>query len=568
MASPDEAPHDEPPGATTPLAAEPFDGFQPCASAGPAEGNAEDNRCPTEDFEPDTIGFARPDEASDNSASSDLHLIPGAPVGHGRYRLLLSYDGAENLQFWQALDTRLHLHVALTLVDPHGTMTDEAIQTIVSRTLALSRLDVPGIARVLHVARSAHGAIVVSEWVRGATLAEVADTGPAPIGAARAMQSLAAAAEASHRAGVALSIDHPSRVRVSVDGQVTLAFPATLPDATPEADLRGIGACLYALLVDRWPLPQSGPPSSLASAEIETEARPKDPAAIDPAIPFQVSAAAAGALRSYGGIRSATTLLSMLQRVTAEAGPAQPNALLPKVSNPPAPRPRAARWRRHWPMEAVRGTRRNGPLIGLAVGAAAIVAVVLLVAAELSRIVGNGNTGVSPDKDRLGLHASTPPPPAPAAAGRSLVVKPVKATVFSPSGDADNPQSAGLAIDGNPGTAWSTDTYFDAAPFPIFKEGVGLLLQLPQPTKLNGVTVDVDSSGTVVQIRSAPTATPAKLDDTAALTAPTPLQPGHNSIPVSSPTPSSNLLVWISTLGTTGGKSHSDISEVTLQSAS
>jgi hypothetical protein len=164
-------------------------------------------------------------------------------------------------------------------------------------------------------------------------------------------------------------------------------------------------------------------------------------------------------------------------------------------------------------MEAVRGTRRNGPVIGLAVGAAAIVAVVLLAAAELSRLVGNGNTGVSLDKDRLGLHASTPPPPAPAAAGRSLVVKPVKATVFSPSGDADNPQSAGLAIDGNPGTAWSTDTYFDAAPFPIFKDGVGLLLQLPQPTKLTGVTVDLDSSGTVVQIRSAPTATPAKLDD-------------------------------------------------------
>jgi putative peptidoglycan lipid II flippase len=194
--------------------------------------------------------------------------------------------------------------------------------------------------------------------------------------------------------------------------------------------------------------------------------------------------------------------------------------------------------------------------------------VLLLAAAELSRIVGNGNTGVSLDKDRLGLHASTPPPPAPAAAGRSLVVKPVKATVFSPSGDADNPQSAGLAIDGNPGTAWSTDTYFDAAPFPIFKDGVGLLLQLPKPTKLTGVTVDLDSSGTVVQIRSAPTATPAKLDDTAAVTAPTPLQPGHNSIPASSPTPASNLLVWISTLGTTGGKSHSDISEVTLQSTS
>ncbi|BCI92481.1 hypothetical protein NIIDMKKI_76870 [Mycobacterium kansasii] len=77
-------------------------------------------------------------------------------------------------------------------------------------------------------------------------------------GAIRAMQSLAAAADAAHRAGVALSIDHPSRVRVSIEGDVVLAYPATMPEANPQDDIRGIGAALYALLVNQWPLPESG----------------------------------------------------------------------------------------------------------------------------------------------------------------------------------------------------------------------------------------------------------------------------------------------------------------------
>jgi hypothetical protein len=125
-----------------------------------------------------------------------------------------------------------------------------------------------------------------------------------------------------------------------------------------------------------------------------------------------------------------------------------------------------------------------------------------------------------------------------------------------------------LAIDGDPATAWSTDTYFDAEPFPKFKDGVGLLLQLPEPTSLKAVTIDLDSTGTVAQIRSSANATPAKLSDTAELSPPTPLRPGHNVIRVNtSAAPTTFALVWISTLGTTGGNSHSDISEVTLQSA-
>jgi hypothetical protein len=147
------------------------------------------------------------------------------------------------------------------------------------------------------------------------------------------------------------------------------------------------------------------------------------------------------------------------------------------------------------------------------------------------------------------------------------IVKPVSATVFSPSGAPDNPQKAGLAIDGNPDTSWSTVTYKDPVPFPNFIEGEGLVLHLSEPTALSAVTIDLSSTGTEVQIRSSPTETPAKLDDTTELTPTTPLQPGHHRIAVHDRTRTSNVLVWITKLGTTDGQSRTEISEITLQAA-
>jgi serine/threonine protein kinase len=145
------------------------------------------------------------------------------------------------------------------------------------------------------------------------------------------------------------------------------------------------------------------------------------------------------------------------------------------------------------------------------------------------------------------------------------IVKPVSATVFSPDGAPDNPQDAELAIDGNPNTAWSTVTYKDPDPFPKFIEGMGLLLHLSEPTALSAVTIDVSSTGTQVQIRSSTTEAPAKLADTVELTPNISLRPGHNRIAVHNRTKTSNVLVWISTLGTTNGESRTEISEITLQ---
>jgi putative peptidoglycan lipid II flippase len=55
------------------------------------------------------IAFAPPREPAIESATSDedVHLIPGATIAGGRYRLLVFHGGPPNLQFWQALDTAL-----------------------------------------------------------------------------------------------------------------------------------------------------------------------------------------------------------------------------------------------------------------------------------------------------------------------------------------------------------------------------------------------------------------------------------------------------------------------------
>ncbi|WP_310784795.1 serine/threonine-protein kinase [Mycobacterium sp. Z3061] len=147
------------------------------------------------------------------------------------------------------------------------------------------------------------------------------------------------------------------------------------------------------------------------------------------------------------------------------------------------------------------------------------------------------------------------------------IVKPVSATVFSPDGTPDNPQDAKLAIDGDPNTGWSTVTYTDAVPFPKFIQGMGLMLHLSEPTALSVVTLDVPSTGTQVQIRSSPTEKPAKLADTTEIAPTTSLEPGRNRITVTSKTKTSNVLVWISRLGTTNGQSRTELSDITLQAA-
>ena len=247
-----------------------------------------------------------------------------------------------------------------------------------------------------------------------------------------------------------------------------------------------------------------------------------------PQIPFQISAAAARAVQDGGGITTASTLLNLMQQVTAEADRTE---LISPVEQP-APRPpsrlRAAAGLRGWGDldEEQRSRRRKGLLIGLSVGGAIIVVALMILAWALKGLFGDVGVNTTINAPAIGANSPTP-----GATTSVTDVKPLRATVFSPEGVADNPGTAGLAIDGNPSTAWSTDTYSDSVPFPGFKNGVGLMLQLPEPTKLSAVNVNLSSTGTRIQIRSATTDSPASLEDTTKLTDPHRYSPDRTGSP-------------------------------------
>ena len=85
-------------------------------------------------------------------------------------------------------------------------------------------------------------------------------------------------------------------------------------------------------------------------------------------------------------------------------------------------------------------------MIGLGVAGAIVLVALIVLASVLSKIFGDVGGGI--DGDQLGLNPPTSSAPGDSGATGG-VVKPVRATVFSPEGGADAPALAGLAIDGD-----------------------------------------------------------------------------------------------------------------------
>jgi putative peptidoglycan lipid II flippase len=508
-------------------------------------------------------------------------LIPGASVAGGRYRLLADCGGSRGLRFWQALDVKLDREVALTFVDADQKAADnsghDGPQAILSRTLRLGRINSPGLARVLDVVRGSSGGIVVAEWTPGRSLREMAETAPSPIGAARAVRALAAAAELAHRGGGSLSIDHPDRIRISASGDAVLAFPGTLADADAQSDVRGLGAMLYALITARWPIRSGVVTGSAATvgglppADFGSDGTPVEPRQIRPEMPFEISAVAVRSLESNKGVRTAATVQHVLEqasvvdqktdfipvlRLGQRAQTAMPDESLAD------PELLAA--------EKERSQRMMWILVGLGVLAALVVGVIIWWLLSVFA-PPTSNAPLDEQQRQLGLTTAAVAPPSPNAVTSAASAKPgagvpvpiTAATVFSPEGTPDDPAHVSAVLDGNPTTTWRTDQYFQQ--FPALKKGVGVMTTLGSPSKLTRVDIDSPSPGTVVEVRTSPTASPT-LDQTQLIGQVT-LGNGTTRIPVSTDQPVNYVLIWITALASSGGQFQSAIGEIHYQAA-
>ena len=165
----------------------------------------------------------------------------------------------------------------------------------------------------------------VAEWVPGLSLTDaVADGMLKPLAAARALQPLAAAAEAAHRHGQVLGCDHPQRVRSTDDGRAQLGFALPRPELTPADDVRGLGAALYTLLTARWPLsPSDAARAGLQPAERGADGIPLPPSgAVRPGVPVELETLVVGTLGNgtdAGRVRTAAAVRSVVDEVVAEA---------------------------------------------------------------------------------------------------------------------------------------------------------------------------------------------------------------------------------------------------------
>lgn len=492
-------------------------------------------------------------------------LVPGAAVAGGRYRLLQHHGGARDLQFWQARDINLDRDVALTFVDAQQVAPppepglridprDDGPQAVLSRTLRLGRINSPGIARVLDVVRGSSGGIVVAEWVPSSSLADVAKSNPSPVGAARAVCALAAAAESAHRTGGALSIDHPERIRISQEGNAFVAFPGTTADADKSSDVRGLGAVLYALLLAKWPLdPDTGavlatsrnssePVGGLPPAAPGPGDLPREPRAERPDVPFEISAVAARALEGNSGIRTAATVQHVLDQATVLD---QKTDLIAQVGPEDAPVSTSPRAKPRMLGAGTPDTKkpRSVRTIALIVGAI-LLALFLIIAVVVW--ISNSVRGdeAAPNIDSIFSSSAAPSVADVAPAAGPVGLASVAMLDYSDQ-EPDSRENLNNVISGN-APAWETDEYRGGPRFGNLKPGLGLMFTLDRDATLTGVTIRTPTPGLQVEIRTADG--PQTAFETTKRVGAATLQNESTTIPITGATSSKYVLVWLTAL--------------------
>lgn len=153
--------------------------------------------------------------------------------------------------------------------------------------------------------------------------------------------------------------------------------------------------------------------------------------------------------------------------------------------------------------------RRTG--MGIAVAIVAVLVVLAIAFAAKALFSGHtatadtdaGGTGQhSPTGAATSPQASPSPTPSPSATavGGTAVISGL--TVINPDGSpGDHPELLSRAFDGDPSTYWMSMTYARAN-FGGLKPGLGLQVQLAQPTTVHTVTLHVNGTGGNVEIRT------------------------------------------------------------------
>jgi hypothetical protein len=513
--------------------------------------------------------------------------VPPVPSGTiagsllaSRYRLRtrVGTDPAACAEFWRAEDTILRRDVAVTVLRrpaPGAVLDDDLTdvaraEQMVVRALRSGSFEHNGCARLLDVLTPGAASVpddvlgaAVTEWVPGRSLGEVvADGLIKPLAAARAVAPLAAAAEAAHRHGLVLGCDHPQRVRITPDGRAQLCFALPRSDVTPADDVRGLGAVLYTLLTSHWPLSSADAArAGLAAAERTPGGALLPPSELRPGVPVELDTLTQGTLGPDGApghVHTAAAVQRLLTEVVAED---DRMALFPPAHDGVPSSPEDVWQDRGRTVSPPDPQRRRKMTIALTALGAAVLMVLGYLGVQLGAMfVESGGPPIvvagEPVQPAPGQPQVAPAPAGPAVGGLAV-------QVYDQGGDPDNSERATRIIDRDPATAWNTSSYYQQ--FPAYRPGIGIMVSFASAVQLSELTIQSPSRGTVIEVRSAPSAD-SPFSETEKIAEVT-VQGSRTPVSLAGSQPVEHVLLWITKLSGRDGEYSSEIGEVEFRRA-
>ncbi|MEU4580567.1 serine/threonine protein kinase [Kitasatospora aureofaciens] len=546
----------------------------------PAPAAASDKRRPTD-----------PQPTVDPRDTATLPRTLPAPMRHSgdkignRYLLEECISQTETFSSWRAVDEKLRRAVGVHLMASGH----QRARKVLAAAKSAALLGDPRFVQVLDAVQEGELVFVVREWLPHASdLAKLLTDGPMePHEAYQMVRQVADAVAAAHRRGQAHLRLTPRCVLRTDSGQYRIngiAVDAALRGLPPEdstedaqrTDTRAIGALLFAALTHRWPYPEDrydlkGLPRGLQNAA---------PDQVRAGVHKGLSELAARALFDHPPHHAEPiTTPEELVRVIAQmprirqpepelpAFPAPPRHnthALPTAPNPTrvadttvAPLPASSR-----PTAARRTRRRLRRVVKATAWTVALGAIGVASWQFVGSLRNNGQAVATPQPTVSTAAPSTHPPthaPAP------VTIK--GAESYNPLGDGpQGTESIKNAIDGDPGTAWTTGWFVDqfGPRPPALQSGTGLMIDLGSPQSVSSVTVQFQGGEQTAELRVPP----------AAVANPSQLRPDSfttlgkksgNTVDytLDSPVTTRYLLIWLTALAKDGdGRYRGHVAEV------
>jgi len=474
-------------------------------------------------------------------AEPELPLLRSAPVRHSgdriadRYRLEECIAQAGIFSSWRAMDEKLRRAVGVHLLASGHQRAKDAVAA--ARQAAL--LGDPRFVQVLDAVEDGELVYIIREWLPDAVdLETLLAEGPLETYEAYQMvRQVTDALASAHRRGLSHLRLTPTCVLRSDTGQYRIngiamdaALHGLVAEDRADAELRdtqAVGELLFAALTHRWPH---------AEDRFGLQGMPRSMGLV---APEQVRAGVHRGLSDLCAQALCPEPGRHLERLTSPEALAKAISLMPKVRQPEPepltipeyPRPRTSPTvpaPAAVPTTATRpvpgpnrppagppapAPRRGNRVLKWSFSLVLLAAVGLGSWASAEALLDKHDTAAGQSKTQIsaGIQPTTAPQPSP------TLLHIAGATEFSPRDEQTIAgATAGLAVDGNPGTSWMITPFFNYPNFGNFStrsEGSGIVVDLGSVQTVGSVKITLPFGGQTLEVVAA-----AGTDDTTAPT--------------------------------------------------